>query len=377
MRFSIIADDKIPFLKGIFEPYADVVYLPGNQITKNTLTNADAIIIRSVTQCNASLLNGTPVKFIATATIGDDHIDKVYCEANGIFWVSSNGCNASAVEQYFTSALLILAEKKEISLKHKTIGIIGVGNIGSKVAKVANILGMNVLLNDPPRARKEGHRDFTELDRILKDADIITLHVPLTLEGEDKTFHLADDNFFKKLKKHIIFINTSRGPVVESGALKNAIKKGKILASAIDVWENEPDIDKELLENVDIATPHIAGYSIEGKANGTAMSVKAISKFFNLSLDDWFPAHIEKPGEKIITIDCENKTDREIIFTAVNKTYDILRDDRKFRDEPDKFELLRSNYKFRWEYGAYKLRVLNCQEVSLRKLKTMGFDVNK
>ena len=240
---KIIADDKIPFLKGALEPFAEVVYLPGKDIKHDVLIDADALLVRTRTKCNEQLLNGTNVRFIGTATIGFDHIDTQYCKKNNIRWTNAPGCNSSSVQQYIASALLTAASGFRFSLREKTLGIIGVGNVGSKVAKLGKILGMNVLLNDPPRARKEGDKEFAGIERILQEADIITVHVPLTMMGEDKTYHLFDDITFNKMKKGSWFFNSSRGEVAETTALKKMLSSSVLGGAVIDVWENEPDID--------------------------------------------------------------------------------------------------------------------------------------
>ena len=370
---KIVADDRIPFLKGVFEPFAQVVYLPGKQICNDDLSDADALITRSVTKCDAALLDGTPVKLIATATIGDDHIDRVFCSKNGIEIATAPGCNASAVEQYICSALLTIAEKKHFDPKGKKLGIVGVGNVGSRVKHIAELLGMKTLLNDPPRAEKEGKDGFVDLDVLLEESDIITMHVPLTFEGKYSTYHLAGESFFSKIKKPVVFINSSRGKVVDTYALKNAIEKSRVKASVIDVWENEPDIDRELLNFVDIATPHIAGYSMEGKARATRMAVEAVSDFFGFDLQFGLP---EQDDEKqIIDIDCDGKSDRKVIFEAVCSSYNIMNDDEMLRNEPENFEALRRNYKFRREAGHYKLRLVNCAEDVKNVLKGMGFEI--
>jgi erythronate-4-phosphate dehydrogenase len=286
---KIIADDKIPFLKGVLEPYAEVVYMPGKLITRETLKEADALLTRTRTKCTESLLKGTSIRFIGTATIGFDHIDTKYCEKQKIKWTNAPGCNSSSVQQYIASALLKLAHDHRYSLKDKTIGIVGVGNVGTKIEKIARALGMNVLLNDPPRARLEGERNFVMLGNILYNSDIITVHVPLNFVGEDKTYHLFNEKSFKKMKKGAWFFNSSRGEVTETSAIKKALGSGKLGGAVIDVWENEPDIDLELMTKAFIATPHIAGYSTDGKANGTAIVVNSLSKYFDLPLKNWYP----------------------------------------------------------------------------------------
>ncbi len=371
---KIVADDRIPFLKGVFEPFAQVVYLPGKQICNDDLSDADALITRSVTKCDTALLDGTPVKLIATATIGDDHIDKIFCKKNGITVVAAVGCNASAVEQYVISALLTLVERMQFSIKGLKLGVVGVGNVGSRVKYVAELLGMKTLLNDSPRAEKEGKNGFVDLDELLEESDIITLHVPLTYDSDYPTYHLADDVFFPKIRKPVVFINSSRGKVVDTDALKDAIQKGKIRASVIDVWENEPDIDRELLNIVDIATPHIAGYSLEGKARATQMAVEGVSKHFGFGLQFRIP---EPEGEKqLIDIDCSGKSVQTVVFEAVSSSYNILDDDKLLRKEPGDFEALRRNYQFRREFGNFRLRLVNCGEDVINILKGIGFDIN-
>ncbi len=370
---KVVADDKIPFLKGVLEPFAEVVYLPGKEIRRNDLLDADVLITRSITKCDAGLLKDTAVKMIATATIGDDHIDRTFCSRSGIEIATAPGCNTSAVEQYVTSALLTIAEKKNIYPEGKNIGIIGVGNVGSKVKNIGGILGMKALLNDPPRAEKEGNQGFAVLEDILEESDVITLHVPLTFEGKYSTYHLAGESFFSKIRKPVIFINTSRGEVVDTNALKDAIAKGKILASVIDVWENEPDIDMELLKMVDIATPHIAGYSIEGKARATQMVVEAVSRKFKLGIH-WQPPELGKE-ERVIDINCTEKSDQRILFEAVSKVYNIMEDDALLRNAPDNFETLRRNYIFRREFEKYTLRLVNCDEIIKRKLNSLKINL--
>ena len=220
---KIIADDKIPFLKGVLEPYAEVIYLPGNQIIRNIVKDADALLIRTRTKCDENLLKDSSIRFIGTATIGFDHIDTLYCEKNNIYWTNAPGCNSSSVQQYITAALLKISCEHGFNLKDKTIGIIGVGNVGSKVEKSARTLGMNVLLCDPPRARREGDTKFSKLGRILKESDIITVHVPLNPEGTDKTLHMFNDRSFGEMKTGMWFLNSSRGEVADTAALKKRL----------------------------------------------------------------------------------------------------------------------------------------------------------
>ncbi|MBL7113437.1 MAG: 4-phosphoerythronate dehydrogenase PdxB [Bacteroidales bacterium] len=373
----IIADDKIPFLKGALEPVAEVIYLPGDQIGPADVKDADALIIRTRTKCNSHLLEGSKVKFIATATIGFDHIDTSYCVEHGIHWQNAPGCNAKSVEQYILSALLTLAVNNNFELAGKAIGIIGVGHVGSKVERVCKLLGMNVLLNDPPRARTEGGNAFVSLDRIMQDSDIVTLHVPLNYSGEDSTWHFINNLFFSSLGKKIILINASRGEVVDGRALKQAIGAGAFEYVVLDVWENEPLIDLELLWRVNVATPHIAGYSIDGKANGTRMSVHGISEFFNLGMHDWEPTGLPVPEKTEIDIDGSGMNLQQILYEAVSASYNVMEDDKRLRDSANTFEKQRGAYPVRREFGSFSIRLKNDRAGAGQLLRKLGFNILK
>ncbi len=372
---KIVYDNKIPYVKGVLEKFAEVVYLEGNTIQKNDLLDVDALIVRTRTKCNAKLLEGTKVKFIASATIGFDHIDTEWCTANNIFWTNSEGCNSSSVLQYVAAALFHLSNKLNFNLQDKTIGIVGVGNVGKKVADFCKAIGMNVLLNDPPRARNENATDFVDLETIVEQADIITFHVPLNRNGEDKTFHLADQIFLSKLKKHQILINSSRGEVVDNVALKSVLQQSKIAAAVLDVWENEPDLDLELLKLVDIGTPHIAGYSADGKVNASAMCVQALSRFFKLGIDNWFPETIPTSQTSNILIDCDNFEKFEMIGRLIDYTYDIKIDDKNLRESPQTFEKQRNEYYIRREAPAYSVKLVHGNEELAQLLRVIGFMV--
>lgn len=371
---KIVADDKIPFLKGVLEPFAEVVYVPGKGITNEIIKDADALLIRTRTKCKEELLKNTSVKFIGTATIGFDHIDTLYCDANGIKWTNAPGCNSSSVHQYITAALLKLSHDNGFSLKGKTLGIVGVGNVGSKVEKAARALGMNVMLNDPPRERKEGSKNFVLLGDILYNSDVVTLHVPLNLAGADMTYHLFREKSFKKLRKGTWFINSSRGEVVETAALKKAVSSGKI-RTILDVWENEPEIDTELMTKAFISTPHIAGYSTDGKANGTAMVVNSLSAFFNLPLTDWYPADVPLPEGTDIVIDTKGKDEYDIVREAVCRTYSIEMDDSMLRLSPADFEKQRGNYRLRREFTSFRVKLNGSNPVATKMLEGLGFNI--
>ncbi len=372
---KIIIDNKIPYIHGAFEPFAEVVYLPGSQTTHDVVKDADALVTRTRTKCNRELLEGSKVKFIATATIGYDHIDTQYCEQAGIQWTNAPGCNAESVNQYIASALFAWAIRKRTELNGKTIGIVGVGEVGSRVAKMCETIGMNVLLNDPPRERKEGSEQFVSLEKIQQEADIITFHVPLNLINPDKTFHMVNEKFLQNLSKNPLLINSCRGEVFDSEAVCDALEAKDIAGFIADCWENEPDIDLELLNLADFGTPHIAGYSRDGKANGTCMSVQAISRFFNLGIDHWEPTDVEQPENPVIEIDGNQRREYSILAEAVLSTYDIETDDEELRDAPHQFEQLRGDYPVRREFETYAIKAKNIEKQTLEKMKRLGFNV--
>ena len=370
---KIIIDDKIPYIKGALEPFADVVYLPGKETTAEVVRDADALLTRTRTICDEKLLTGSSVKFIASATIGFDHIDTEYCKKAGIEWVNAPGCNAESVNQYIASALFSYSLKKGIALEGKTIGIVGVGHVGLRVARFCETIGMTVLLNDPPRERSEGKEKFVTLENIRSNADIITFHVPLNYNGPDKTFHMADRSFLEGLKKRPLLINSCRGEVFDSEAILYARKAGIISGLILDCWENEPEIDPDLLNLCDYGTPHIAGYSRDGKANGTRMSVQAVSRFFNLGIDDWEPSGVEFPENTLIEIEGIQRNEQAIIAEAILSTYKIDADDESLRKSLHLFEKLRGEYPVRREFDCYTLKADNVKEKTLEKLRKIGF----
>ena len=374
---KIIIDDKIPYIRGAFEGVAEVVYLPGSKTTPEIVKDADAIVTRTRTYCNEKLLAGSTVRFIATATIGYDHIDTDYCAAAGITWTNAPGCNSRSVEQYIASALMVLAERKNLQFREICIGVVGVGNVGSKVARFCNLLGMKVLQNDPPRERTEGSAAFVSMQQIQDEADIITLHVPLNMKGEDATFHLCNGTFLSSLKRKPVLINSCRGEVIETNAVKEALKKGEISGLVCDCWENEPDLDLELLEMSELATPHIAGYSKDGKATGTRMSVEAINNFFRLGLNNWQPSGVELPAHPLIELNGEGMDEQDIISKAILSTYDIRNDDRLFRSDPSQFEQLRGDYPTRREFPAYTIVSKHIGDDVLNVLRNFGFNVKE
>ena len=338
---KIVIDDKIPYIKETISKLTNrAVYIPGNMIGNDDIRDADALIIRTRTHCDAQLLKGSNVKFVATATIGYDHIDTNFMEQAGIKWINCPGCNASSVAQYIDAVLTLIKTEKHIDIQKQTIGIVGCGHVGRKVVEVARRKGMNILVCDPPRSDAEGKKGFVSMEQIAKEADIITFHVPLTKEGRYPTYHLANETLFDSLSKRPIIINSSRGAVVDNEALLYAINYNKVKDAVIDTWENEPNINKELLKRVWIGTPHIAGYSADGKTNADNMVISALCEFFSLPMQ---PA-ICPPEIPNADLCPKNEDERTLFF------YNPIPESNKLKLEPEKFEWFRNNYPLRREY---------------------------
>jgi erythronate-4-phosphate dehydrogenase len=367
---KIIADKNIPYLKGIAEQYGDVSYLDGSAFTRESIKNADTLIVRTVTRFDEAILRGTNVKLICSATIGYDHIDTEYCDTHGIDWHNAPGCNSGSVQQYIVSSLINISRTKEFNLKDKTIGIVGVGNVGKKVAAACELLGMRVLLNDPPRQNSEQDNSFVSLEKIKDEADIITFHTPLIKDGEYKTYHLADEDFFSSLKKKPVIINSARGGIIDTKAIKEALRDNRISGAIVDCWENEPQPDPEYMNMADIATPHIAGYSADGKANATRMSLESIADFYGMSKVPVAQIKVPEPANAVIDM-THFKESENPVFDAILQTYDPSSDFRRLKASPETFKQLRNNYPLRREYFAY--RVKNAPVESEYILHTLGF----
>ncbi|MDD3479599.1 MAG: 4-phosphoerythronate dehydrogenase [Paludibacteraceae bacterium] len=338
---TIVIDAHIPFIKGVLESVAQVSYYPANEITADVVSHADALIVRTRTACNEALLANSSVRFIATATIGFDHIDADFCAAHAIEWTNAAGCNASSVAQYIGSALAVWANKNQDTLAGKTLGVVGVGHVGTEVVRMAHLLGMRILLNDPPRAMEDKTTGFVSLDVLAREADVITFHTPLTTDGLFPTYHLANADFLNQLQHKPLLINSARGGVVDELALKAALKLGKIADVVLDCWEHEPAIDNDLLQATLLSTPHIAGYSADGKAKATEMSVRAVSRFFDLGLDDFTVSELSPKQVKLVA--------RDHLPEALLANYDIRVDSDQLWANPERFEALRSHYAVRRE----------------------------
>jgi erythronate-4-phosphate dehydrogenase len=332
-KLNIVVEANIPFVRGLLEEYASVRYLAPEEIDAAAVRDADALMVRTRTRCDAALLEGSRCSFVGTATIGFDHIDRAWCAANGIYATNAPGCNAPAVAQYVFACIAALINRP---ISQYTIAIVGVGHVGRIVEAWARSLDMRVMLCDPPRQRAEGGEGWSTLAEVAEKADIITFHTPLTRSGEDYTFHLADASFFASLRRSPIVINAARGGVVDNAALAAAIGAAQVSHAVVDTWEGEPAISPVLLERVAIATPHIAGYSYEGKVRATTMILDALTAHFSL------PAvHPDVPTPQ--------PAPASVRVRQVMKSYNPLLDDAALRANPSAFEALRNHYALRHE----------------------------
>jgi len=379
---KIIADANIPFVAECFSCIGEVEVFPGRKITPAVVADADILLVRSVTAVDSDLLAGSSVRFVATATIGFEHIDVDFLRRHNIGFASAPGSNANSVADYIVAALLNIAREHNLNLAGKSIGIIGTGNVGSRVEQKARVLGMEVYLNDPPLQRQTGETKYLPIESLF-DCDFVTLHTPLTFEGIDKTFHLADEKFFKSLKAGCVLLNTSRGGVVDTSALKAAIGSGGLKASVLDVWENEPNIDTELLEMVDIATPHIAGYSLDGKVAGMIMIYNSACKYFGSSPKFDIDSFLPGPAVPELKINPQGAGEQDVLLSAVEKVYNIKDDDFRFREilnEPaekrgELFDRLRKEYGVRREFQNTRILLETPCKSLAEKLTGIGFRV--
>lgn len=330
---KIVADSGIPFLQGVLEPWAEVRYIAGRDIKSEDVADADALIVRTRTKCNEQLLKGSKVRFIATATIGFDHIDMEWCRKNGIKVVTSAGCNARGVLQWVAGVLALLSRREGWLPTERTLGVVGVGHVGSLVESYAREWGFNVLCCDPPRAEREEDFSSVDIKELVRVCDIISLHTPL----DSSTYHLLDRELLSTMPAHSVIINASRGEVVDNLALENSSHP-----FALDVWEGEPNISRLLLSRAEVATPHIAGYSLQGKANATAMAVGELANFFDLPLTDWYPSQVSPSKPKPISW-------HELCRT-INHYFDPVQQSKELRSAPDRFEQIRDSYHYREEY---------------------------
>lgn len=381
VRMKIICAETVLLGKVAFENVGQTIVIPDREITRKDLLDADALIVRSKTKIGKELLEGTPVKFVGTATAGMDHFDTEWLDANNIAWTASPGCNANSVSEYVVAALLTLCDRYGFSLAGKTIGVIGCGNVGSRVVKKCEALGMTVLQNDPPLAAASEDAAYCSLDTLLLEADIITMHVPLTKEGPWATVEMADYCFFEQLKPNTLFINASRGGVVDYDALLDARQKGTVSHTVIDVWNPEPTFRLDVLKWSDIASPHIAGHSYEGKLNGTIACYNKLCQFFNLP-ETWdIAASLPTPETPTLSIDTAELSDEKALLQIITPIYSIETDDQLIRqaavlneiDRAKNFDALRKNYRIRREFMNTKITLENSTETLQKKIQAMGF----
>ena len=329
---KIVIDRDIPFIRGLFEQYADVEYVAGADINRDMVADADALIVRTRTRCNASLLEGSRVRIIATATIGTDHIDTNYCFKRGIIVANAAGCNARGVLQWIAAVLRHIVKRKECNTNDLRLGVVGVGNVGSLVVEYARSWGFDVVMCDPPRARRE-EGDFREFDELLTSCDILTFHTPL----DDTTRHLLNSDNISRLREDAIIINASRGGVVDNEA---------VLASGhdyyYDVWEGEPIVPLAVLQGAVLATPHIAGYSRQGKANASAMVVRAVASMFGFRLGGWYPSEVTPTVSRPISW--------EDMCRSIGDYFDIEAESAHLKASSESFEAQRNGYNYREEY---------------------------
>ncbi len=377
---KIIADCNIPLVKECFSTIGEIEVVSGREITAEIVKDADVLVVRSVTKVDSGLLEGSCVKFVGTATIGFEHIDVDCLRSSGIGFDSAPGSNANSVAEYVVTGLLEVSDRYEISLDGKSIGVVGVGNVGGKVAEKCRALGMEVVLNDPPLQRQTGEEKYRPIKEIF-ECDFVTFHVPLTFQGVDKTYHLAGEKFFKSLKDGSVFINTSRGSVVDTTALKSVLKSGKVKAAILDVWEDEPSIDTELLEMADIGTAHIAGYSFDGKVAGLMMIYDAACRHFALAPNFHIGSLMPVPEVGKLKINTPLMNEQKQLLEIVMQVYDIREDDKSLRQilgmplgkRCGIFDRLRREYRVRREFWNTEI-VLECDNSSFKdKISGIGY----
>jgi len=381
---KIICAETVLLGSEAFSSLGKTVVIPDREITRDHLADADALIVRSKTKVNRELLHSTPVKFVGTATAGTDHIHADDMQSQGVYWCAAPGCNANSVSEYLVAGLLVLARRHGFNLAGKTIGVIGCGHVGSRVVRKCEALGLRVLRNDPPLAAGSTDPDFFPLEHVLSEADIVTLHVPLVKHKPWPTERMADYLFFEQLKAGALFINTSRGSVCDYDALQAARKGGAVSRSIIDVWSPEPVFRTDVLKLTDLASPHIAGHSYEGKLNGTVTCYNELCNFFEIPKTWNVAASLPPPATPTIQIDCAGRDDEEVLNDIIRQVYDIETDDRLIReaavhgdiDRAKKFDDLRKNYRVRREFRNTTVDARNASSLLLHKIEALGFVVS-
>ncbi|BBL89453.1 erythronate-4-phosphate dehydrogenase [Vibrio rotiferianus] len=372
---KIIVDENMPYAEELFSQLGEVILKPGRILTADDLVDVDALMIRSVTKVNAELISkANKLKFVGTATAGMDHVDQALLQEKGIFFTAAPGCNKVGVAEYVFSVMMVLAQQQGFSVFDKTVGIIGAGQVGSYLEKCLKGMGINVLINDPFKQEEGDSRIFTPLAELIERSDIITLHTPITKDGPYPTHHLIDEKVLNGLRSDQILINAARGPVVDNQALKQRLLKNDSFTAALDVFEFEPEVDMELLPLLAFATPHVAGYGLEGKARGTTMIFNSYCEFLNNELR----AHASDllPTAPVPTMVLDRAWDEATLHNITQLIYDVRKDDALFRREiskPGSFDLMRKNYWDRREYSAVTL--MGNETCNLAPLAELGFQV--
>ena len=378
---KIVCAETVLLGNEAFSNAGKTILLPDREIRRSDLLDADALIVRSKTKVDRELLHDTPVKFVGTATAGTDHIDAGYLDSRGIYWCGSPGCNANSVSEYLIAALLVLGSRHGFDLEGKTMGVIGCGNVGSRVVKKCEALGMTVLRNDPPLAARSTDPDFLPLEALLAESDLVTLHVPLVKEGPWPTARMADYRFFEQLKPGALFINAARGSVCDYDALLEAQAAGAVSRMVIDVWSPEPAFRTDVLKMAELASPHIAGHSYEGKLNGTIACHNELCNFFEIPKTWDITASLPEPHVPTLETDCTGRDDEDVLHEIIRKVYDIETDNRLIHeaavhDEIDRarnFDALRKSYRVRREFMNTTVTLFNASERLMQKVHALGF----
>ncbi|MCG9683613.1 4-phosphoerythronate dehydrogenase [Vibrio sp. Isolate23] len=372
---KILLDENMPYAEQLFSQLGEVVLKSGRTLTAEDLIDVDALMIRSVTKVNTDLIaKANKLKFVGTATAGMDHVDQALLKEKGIFFTAAPGCNKVGVAEYAFSVMMVLAQQQGFSVFDKTVGIIGAGQVGSYLQQCLEGIGIKVLINDPPKQAAGDERNFTPLDALLEQADIITIHTPITRDGDFPTHHLINETVLNRLRGDQILINAARGPVVDNTALKARLRKQDGFIAALDVFEFEPEVDMELLPLLAFATPHVAGYGLEGKARGTTMIFNSFCEFLNNDLR----AHASEllPTAPVPELVLDRAWDEATLHNLTQLVYDVRKDDALFRREisqPGAFDLMRKHYWDRREYSAVTLR--GSAEANLQPLAKLGFQI--
>lgn len=374
----IVADENIPLLDAFFAGFGEIRRVPGRSIDRATVEQADVLLVRSVTNVNRALLEGSKVRFVGTCTIGTDHLDLEYFNEAGITWSSAPGCNARGVVDYVLGSLMTLAEIEGVDLTKRTYGVIGAGEVGGRLINVLKGLGWNVKVCDPPRQAAEGG-EYVSLEQIIEQCDVISLHTPLTRSGDSATWHLFDQQRLQQLKPGTWLINAARGPVVDNAALREVLLEREDLQAVLDVWEAEPEVDVELAELCVLATPHIAGYSLDGKQRGTAQIYQAYCEFIgqpaNIQLSDLLPA----PWLSEVSLHADSDPAWALAMLC-RGVYDPRHDDADFRrslvgsvaEQRAAFDVLRKQYPVRREIEGLKVRIEGASPVLRQIVAALG-----